>query len=169
MAEFESHPGATFMTSDELRSVALAASARRGKAVASRRIGLRWAVWLVWQWFLPMIGLLTILILLAGTAAVAHFGADKVLQTVQTWTGVQLGKTASVPGSSQDATVTNQATQSPSMVANPTVQEPVSTGQDLTPKPELPELQLQLDRNLSMPRTPSINELNPTPQQGKLP
>ncbi len=73
------------MTSEELRAAALAASAKRGKGVAQRRLASRWMVWTLWRIFLPVIGLLTVITALAGIAFWQYKGYDVAYTETQTW------------------------------------------------------------------------------------
>ena len=79
------------LTSEALRAAALAASARRGVPIARKRIVLRWTVWLLWRWLLPMIGLVTVLAALLAFASVMFWGPAKVLDTSQVWLAEQWG------------------------------------------------------------------------------
>ncbi len=79
------------MTSEELRIAALAASAKRGKAVSQRRIAYRWMSWTVWRIALPVIGLLTVLCALSGIAYWQYFGHDVAYSNAQKWVQKEFG------------------------------------------------------------------------------
>ncbi len=76
---------AGLLTSEELRSKAIAISQQRGKSVAQRRIARRWVSWLLWSWVLPIIGLLTVLMAVASASLVYYFGPSTAFDAVQTW------------------------------------------------------------------------------------
>jgi hypothetical protein len=79
------------MTSEELRAAALAASAKRGKSVAQRRLATRWLAWTFWGVLLPVIGLLTVTTALAGMAYWQYKGHDAAYVEAQTWVQQMFG------------------------------------------------------------------------------
>lgn len=80
------------MTSEELRAAALAASAKRGKGVAQRRLASRWVIWALWDILLPVIGLLTVTTALAGMAFWQYKGHDAAYVEAQTWVQQTFGR-----------------------------------------------------------------------------
>lgn len=87
------------LTTEELRVAALQASVNRGKWVAKRRVIWRWFAWASWTYVLPTIGLLTILVAMAGFAFWQYLGTEQAYKTTQTWLQNQLG----VPESTSSA------------------------------------------------------------------
>ena len=83
MQEVENTQTAGLLTSEELRSKAIAISHRRGKSVAQRRVARRWVTWILWSWVLPIIGLLTVLMAVASMSLVYYFGPEAALETAQ--------------------------------------------------------------------------------------
>jgi hypothetical protein len=79
------------VTTEELRVAALAASAKRGKWVAKRRIIWRWFAWANWTYVLPSIGLLTVLVATACFIFWQYLGAEQVYKTTQNWIQSQFG------------------------------------------------------------------------------
>lgn len=73
------------VTTEALRTAALAASARRGLSVARRRIVMRWLAWLVWGWVLPLIGLATLLAVVTALASWQLVGDAVAYDAAQTW------------------------------------------------------------------------------------
>lgn len=80
------------MTSEELRAAALAASAKRGKGVAQRRLASRWLGWVLWRVLLPVIGLLTVTAALVGMAFWQYKGHDAAYVDAQTWVQQTFGR-----------------------------------------------------------------------------
>ncbi len=115
------------ITSEELRVAALAASAKRGKWVAKRRIFRRWLGWVIWRIVLPVIGLLTVLTALAALAFWQYKGPDAAYEEAQKWVQQEFG-------SFQTTTKTE-----------PTSMIPLTD--EATPD-------LQIDRNLTIKTTP---------------
>jgi hypothetical protein len=79
-------------TSEELRVVAMNSSSRRGKSVARRRLILRWVSWALWSILLPVIGLLTVIAVLAGLAFWQYMGRDAAYVAAQKWVQQEFGK-----------------------------------------------------------------------------
>jgi hypothetical protein len=79
------------ITSEELRVGALAASAKRGKWVARRRIFRRWLGWVTWRYVLPVIGLLTVLTAFMGFAFWQFMGHDVAYAEAQKWVQKEFG------------------------------------------------------------------------------
>ncbi|MEY4536964.1 MAG: hypothetical protein RL171_1115 [Pseudomonadota bacterium] len=79
------------ITSEELRVAALAASAKRGKWVARRRVFRRWLGWLAWSIVLPVIGLLSLIAVLAGLAFWQYMGHDAAYTAAQKWVQQEFG------------------------------------------------------------------------------
>ena len=91
MQEVENTQTAGLLTSEELRSKAIAISHRRGKSVAQRRVARRWVTWILWSWVLPIIGLLTVLMAVASMSLVYYYGPEAAFDTAQTWVSDQFG------------------------------------------------------------------------------
>lgn len=123
------------ITSEELRVAALAASEKRGKWVARRRVFRRWVGWLVWRYVLPIIGLLTVLAALAGLVFWLYKGHDAAYVAAQTWVQQEFGSFQTVDKTNIKADINND---SKSMI-------PLTN--EATPD-------LQLDRNLTIKTTP---------------
>ena len=85
MQEVENTQTTALLTSEELRSKAIAISQQRGQSVAKRRIARRWVSWILWSWVLPIIGLLTVLMAVASMSLVYYFGPAKVIDGAQNW------------------------------------------------------------------------------------
>jgi type II secretory pathway component PulL len=79
------------ITSEELRVAALAASAKRGKWVAKRRIFVRWLGWATWRIVLPVIGLLSVIVALAGLVFWQYMGHDAAYVAAQKWVQQEFG------------------------------------------------------------------------------
>ena len=79
------------LTSEELRVAALSASAKRGKWVARRRVFRRWFTWLTWTYLLPVVGLATVIVTLAGLAFWQYMGHDAAYVTAQKWVQQEFG------------------------------------------------------------------------------
>jgi cytoskeletal protein RodZ len=97
------------MTSEELRAAALAASAKRGKSVAQRRLASRWFAWTVWSVLLPVIGLLTVATALAGMAYWKYKGHDAAYVEAQTWVQQTFGRFKTEGKSAQPARTDNDS------------------------------------------------------------
>ena len=91
MQEVVNTQTAELLTSEELRSKAIAISQQRGKSVAQRRIARRWVSWILWSWVLPIIGLLTVLMAVASMSLVYYYGPEAAFDTAQTWVSDQFG------------------------------------------------------------------------------
>lgn len=70
---------------------ALAASAKRGKWVAARRIFARWLGWAIWRIVLPVVGLATILCTFIGLVFWQYMGHDAAYVAAQKWVQQELG------------------------------------------------------------------------------
>lgn len=125
------------ITTEELRVGALAASAKRGVWVARRRIFRRWLGWLVWSYVLPIIGLIAVVVALAGFAFWQYMGHDAAYIAAQKWVQQELG-------SFQTTVSDNNAKLSPSKPANDSM---IPLTDEATPD-------LQIDRHLSIKTTP---------------
>jgi hypothetical protein len=124
------------ITSEELRVAALAASAKRGKWVARRRIFRRWLGWVAWSIVLPVIGLLSLIAILAGLAFWQYMGHDAAYVAAQTWVQQEFG---SFKASTSAVTkVENTRPENASMI---------NLTDEATPD-------LQIDRNLTIKTTP---------------
>jgi hypothetical protein len=105
------------LTSEELRVAALAASAKRGKWVARRRVLGRWLGWLAWSITLPVVGLIAVLAALTGLAFWQYMGHDAAYMAAQKWVQQEFGSfqassinTASKPENASMIPLTNEAT-----------------------------------------------------------
>ena len=131
---------------------ALAASAKRGKWVARRRIFGRWLSWLVWSIVLPVIGLLSLIVMLAGLAFWQYMGHDAAYAEAQRWVQQEFGsfKTSksaeNMPHSThQSSPASNSSTTSASSTnGNGSM---INLTDEATPD-------LQIDRNLTIKTTP---------------
>ena len=85
MQEVENTQTTALLTSEELRSKAIAISQQRGQSVAKRRVAKRWVTWFLWSWILPIIGSLTVLMAVASMSLVYYFGPAKVIDGAQNW------------------------------------------------------------------------------------
>lgn len=85
MQEVENTQTTALLTSEELRSKAIAISQQRGQSVAQRRVAKRWVTWFLWSWILPIIGSLTVLMAVASMLLVYYFGPAKVIDGAQNW------------------------------------------------------------------------------------
>lgn len=85
MQEVENTQTTALLTSEELRSKAIAISQQRGQSVAKRRVAKRWVTWFLWSWILPIIGSLTVLMAVASMSLVYYFGPAKVIDSAQNW------------------------------------------------------------------------------------
>jgi hypothetical protein len=85
------------ITSEELRVAALAASAKRGKWVARRRIFRRWLGWLAWSIVLPVIGLVALVMALCGLAFWQYMGHDAAYAAAQKWVQQEFGSFKASP------------------------------------------------------------------------
>ncbi len=85
MQEVENTQTTALLTSEELRSKAIAISQQRGQTVAKRRVAKRWVAWFLWSWILPIIGSLTVLMAVASMSLVYYFGPAKVIDGAQNW------------------------------------------------------------------------------------
>ena len=97
------------MTSEELRAAALAASAKRGKGVAQRRLATRWLGWTLWRILLPVIGLLTLTVALAGMAYWQYKGHDAAYVEAQTWVQQAFGQFKAEGKTAQPARIDNDS------------------------------------------------------------
>ena len=79
------------LTSEELRVAALSASAKRGKWVARRRVFRRWLAWVTWTYVLPIIGLATVIGVLAGLVFWQYMGHDSAYAAAQKWVQQEFG------------------------------------------------------------------------------
>jgi type II secretory pathway component PulL len=120
------------ITSEELRVAALTASAKRGKWVSRRRVLGRWLCWATWHFVLPVIGLFTVIVMLAGFAFWQYMGRDVAYATAQTWVQQEFGSFKSSSTSSQATTVNSRM---------------INSTDETSPD-------LQIDRNLKIKTTP---------------
>jgi type II secretory pathway component PulL len=132
------------ITSEELRVEALAASAKRGKWVARRRILGRWLSWLVWSLVLPVIGLVAVVATLAGLAFWQYMGHDAAYAAAQKWVQHEFGSfkaTASANNTTQTHHINSTA---PSRADNTSM---IPLTDEATPD-------LQIDRHLTIKNSP---------------
>ena len=85
------------ITSEDLRVAALAASAKRGKWVARRRIFRRWLGWLAWSIVLPVIGLVAVVMALCGLIFWQYMGHDAAYVATQEWLQLEFGSFKASP------------------------------------------------------------------------
>ena len=97
------------MTSEELRAAALAASGKRGKGVAQRRLATRWLGWTLWSILLPVIGLLTVVLVLAGMSYWQYKGHDAAYVEAQTWVQQTFGQFKAEGKTAQPARIDNDS------------------------------------------------------------
>lgn len=130
------------ITSEELRAAALAASAKRGKWVARRRIFRRWLGWAVWRIVLPVIGSFAVIAALLGLVFCQYIGHDAAYVAAQKWVQQEFGSFQTTPPSTMShMTNTNPA---PSRPDNASM---INLTDEATPD-------LYLDRNLTIKTTP---------------
>jgi hypothetical protein len=125
-------------TTEELRVAALEASAKRGKWVAKRRIMWRWFAWANWNYALPSIGLLTVLVATTCFIFWQFLGPEQVYKTAQTWMQSQLSIADENPHPAAPMTSTTSTGYS--------LIEPADSSMIL-------KTTLRLSRQLSLPKT----------------
>ena len=126
--------------------VALAASAKRGKWVAKRRVFRRWLGWVVWSIVLPVIGLLSLIAMLAGLAFWQYMGHDAAYTAAQKWVQQEFGsfKTSASADNMPHSSPHNPASGSSTLSTNGSM---INLTDEATPD-------LQIDRNLTIKTTP---------------
>ena len=130
----------------------LAASAKRGKWVARRRIFGRWLSWLVWSIVLPVIGLLSLMAMLAGLAFRQYMGHDAAYAEAQKWVQQEFGSfktSASANNMPHSTHQSNPASNTSTTSASSTNGNGsmINLTDEATPD-------LQIDRNLTIKTTP---------------
>jgi hypothetical protein len=73
------------LTSEELRTAALEASAKRSKSVARRRLMTRWTMWFLWTILFPVLGFAVVLAAVVGLGAWLYMGSDAAYHSAQGW------------------------------------------------------------------------------------
>ena len=147
------------LTSEELRSKAIAISQQRGKSVAQRRIARRWVSWLLWSWVLPIIGLLTVLMAVTSMSLVYYFGPEAALETAQTWVSDQFGierRTKSVVNQDMKQQDVIQEIQSEPTAGN------ASSQSELRPSSAM---SLQIDRSIGIQNSIDLSTNKPSNTQ----
>lgn len=132
------------ITSEELRVAALAASAKRGKWVARRRIFNRWLGWVVWSIVLPVMGLLSLIAVLAGLAFWQYLGHDAAYAAAQTWVQQEFGSFKTTASGNNIAKTPHNNSPAPSRPENASM---INLTDEATPD-------LQIDRNLTIKNSP---------------
>jgi hypothetical protein len=134
------------LTTEELRVAALAASAKRGKWVAKRRVMWRWFAWVNWTYVLPSIGFLTVLAAAVCFIFWQYWGAEQAYSTTQTWMQNQFGVAHASPSASPPASTTNTvSTTSTASTAHAAIESVESS--------MLLKTTLRLSMQLSSPKT----------------
>ncbi|MEQ1535707.1 MAG: hypothetical protein ABL923_07485 [Burkholderiaceae bacterium] len=126
---------------------ALAASAKRGKWLARRRIFSRWLGWVVWSVVLPVIGLLSLVAVLAGMAFWQYWGHDAAYAAAQTWVQQEFGSLkarSSANHTNNTPQTTHNNSPAPSRPENASM---INLTDEATPD-------LQIDRHLTIKTTP---------------
>ena len=136
------------ITSEELRVAALAASAKRGKWVAKRRVFRRWMGWVAWSIVLPVIGLLSLIAVLAGLAFWQYMGHDAAYTAAQKWVQQEFGsfKTSTSAENMPHSTHHSSPASNSSTNVNGNGSM-INLTDEATPD-------LQIDRNLTIKTTP---------------
>jgi hypothetical protein len=132
------------LTTEELRVAALAASAKRGKWVAKRRVIWRWFAWVNWTYVLPSIGLLTVLAATACFIFWQYLGAEQAYKTTQTWILSQFGAADARPTGA--ASTANTASTTSTSSTGYTAIEPAESSM-------IPKTTLRLSTQLSSSKT----------------
>ena len=127
------------LTSEELRVAALSASAKRGKWVARRRVFRRWLAWITWSYLLPVVGLATVMVALAGLVFWQYMGHDAAYATAQKWVQQEFGHFQAGNLQANNTSKTNNNL-SPSSPANESM---IPLTDEATPD-------LQIDRHLTI-------------------
>jgi type II secretory pathway component PulL len=136
------------ITSEELRVAALAASAKRGKWVARRRVFRRWLGWLAWSIVLPVFGLLSLMAILASFAFWHFMGHDAAYAAAQQWVQQEFGsfKTSRSSENMPHNTHQNSA---------PTSHSTSSINGSMINLTDEANPDLQIDRNLTIKAAPN--------------
>jgi type II secretory pathway component PulL len=132
------------ITSEELRVNALAASAKRGKWVARRRIFGRWLGWAAWRIVLPAIGLVAVVAALVSIAFWQYMGHDAAYVAVQQWVQQEFGSFKATASVNNTVQTTNNNNPPQSRSENTSM---INLTDEATPD-------LQLDRNLTIKTSP---------------
>ena len=159
------------VSTEALRAAALAASLRRGKPIARRRVAMRWLTWLLWGFIFPVIGVLTVLAMTLTLAAVQYFGQTKVLDTAQGWLTEQLGYTPYMyPQKTTEATPYDNSP-APSVLPQLQIDRNYSSHeQSLSPNPVNPAIDTPSAAPASVPAaTPALAPSSPSKQPGAQP
>ena len=140
------------ITTEELRVEALAASAKRGVWVARRRIFRRWLGWLLWSYVLPAIGLIAVVVAIAGFTFWQYMGNDAAYASAQKWVQHEFGSFQTAAKSPINANTNTNSTNTANGLNNQPPSRPDNTS--MIPLTDEATPDLQIDRHLTIKNSP---------------